>query len=113
MARYTAGKIREIERKLGELPPVKRESHSARQAIGMLAGEIRKLRKRGYTLEQIAEELRGEGLGIAAPTLASYLRQGRRGPGAAGKPARARKAAEPAASTGSGTFTPPPDPDEI
>ena len=112
VARHTTGKIRKIERKLGGLPPVERKDHSTRQAIRMLAGEIRKLQKRGYTLDQIAGELRGEGLGIATPTLAAYLRQDQRKPAATRKAAKARKA-EPASVAARGTFTPPDDPGEI
>ncbi len=41
----------------------------------MLAKEIVALQKRGYTLEQIAETLRGEGLAISTPTLKSYLQR--------------------------------------
>jgi len=33
------------------------------------------LQKRGYTLDQISETLRGEGLDITTPTLKSYLQR--------------------------------------
>ena len=41
----------------------------------MLANEIETLKKRGFTIEHIAEMLRGEGMDIATPSLKIYLRQ--------------------------------------
>lgn len=121
--RYTTETVRDIEKRLRDLPPVRQEDHSTRETIRMLAGEIRKLQKRGYTLEQIAGELRGDGLGIAPATLAAYLRPDRRKAGTAAKPAgqkradpapaTAGKTEEPAAAPSRGTFTPLPDPDDL
>lgn len=93
--RFTDEQIREIGKQLGELPPV--PGHTKRQAIAMLAGEIRKLQERGYNLRQVAEQLRSLGLNITSGTLGSYLpkaparkpRRLRRGRPASGLPERA------------------------
>lgn len=45
------------------------------------------LQKNGYTLEQISQVLRGEGLDVATPTLKSYLLRAR--------PASKKPAAQP------------------
>ena len=42
-------------------------------AVKLLAREIEGLQRRGYSLEQIAEMLRGGGLVVSTPTLKSYL----------------------------------------
>jgi hypothetical protein len=46
---------------------------SKKEVIGLLSKEIRSLQKRGYTLEQIASSLKGEGLDISTYTLKSYM----------------------------------------
>ena len=43
------------------------------QAVRLLAGEIQTLQRRGYTLEQVGEMLKGGGLVLTTPTLKSYL----------------------------------------
>ena len=43
------------------------------QAVRLLAGEIQSLQRRGYTLEQVGEMLKGGGLVLTPPTLKSYL----------------------------------------
>jgi hypothetical protein len=42
-------------------------------AVKLLAREIEGLQRRGYSLEQIAEMLKGGGLVVSTPTLKSYL----------------------------------------
>src|ERR1035438_8778202 len=42
-------------------------------AVRLLAREIEGLQRRGYSLEQIAEMLKGGGLVVSTPTLKSYL----------------------------------------
>jgi hypothetical protein len=63
------------------------------EAVKLLAREIEGLQRRGYSLEQIAEMLKGGGLDVSTPTLKSYLSRARttreRGKGAG----RRRKAA--------------------
>ena len=43
------------------------------EAVKLLAREIEGLQRRGYSLEQIAEMLKGGGLIVSTPTLKSYL----------------------------------------
>ena len=63
------------------------------EAVKLLAREIEGLQRRGYSLEQIAEMLKGGGLVVSTPTLKSYLSRAKttreRGKGAG----RRRKAA--------------------
>jgi hypothetical protein len=63
------------------------------EAVKLLAREIEGLQRRGYSLEQIAEMLKGGGLIVSTPTLKSYLSRAKttreRGKGAG----RRRKAA--------------------
>jgi hypothetical protein len=67
-----AGKLREL--------PAKQDArrHTKRAAVALLSREIAELKRRGYTLEQIAEALSGAGLPIATPTLKNYLHRSRR-----------------------------------
>lgn len=75
--KYTQEKIEEIAKRLRALPPVdkKKIEHSRLETVRMLRGEISAMQKRGYSLDQIAETLRGEGLDIVTPTLKSYLQR--------------------------------------
>ena len=74
---YSNEKLGAIAAKLKTMPVIekKKQEHSKQDAIKMLAKEIAALQKRGYTLDQIAETLRGEGLDITTPTLKSYLQR--------------------------------------
>jgi hypothetical protein len=60
-----------------------------------LAQEITALQERGYTIEEVAESLRGHGLDITTPTLKNYLQRAK---GAGGKSRRARRPAGPSRS---------------
>lgn len=75
--KYTTDKLETIAAKLRTMPPVekKKQEHSKQEAIKVLSKEIGAMQKRGYTLDQIAEALRSEGLLIATPTLKSYLQR--------------------------------------
>ena len=75
--KYTTEQLEAIAAKLREMPPVenKKQEHSKQEAVRILSKEIATLQKRGYTLDQISETLRGEGLSIATPTLKSYLQR--------------------------------------
>ena len=75
--KYTTEQLEAIASKLREMPPVekKKQEHSKQEAVRVLSKEIAALQKRGYTLDQISETLRGEGLSIATPTLKSYLQR--------------------------------------
>lgn len=120
---YTTEHIEGIAAKLREMPPVekKKQQRSKQEAIKMLSKEINALKKRGYTLDQIAETLRGEGLDIKAPTLKSYLQRAK---GKAVKKAPANASADTpstltvnasadAGAASTAAFIPKPDSDEI
>ena len=74
---YSNEKLGAIAAKLKTMPVIekKKQEHSKQDAVKVLAKEIAALQKRGYTLDQIAETLRGEGLDITTPTLKSYLQR--------------------------------------
>lgn len=74
---YTTEQLEGIAARLRDLPPIekKKQVHSKAEAVRFLAKEIAALQKRGYSLDQIAESLRREGLDIATPTLKSYLQR--------------------------------------
>ena len=74
---YTAARVEEIASKLRELPTIEPppKDLTKQEVVKMLAKEIKSLQKRGYSLEQIASSLKGEGLDISTPTLKSYLQK--------------------------------------
>ncbi|TFW18289.1 protein mobC [Duganella callida] len=115
--KYTSEQIDAIAAKLKGLPAVeKRNQHFSKQeAIALLTKEITALQKRGYTLQQIAEALRGEGLDIATPTLKSYLLRNRtarqKTPAPPSRPAAVATKDKGAARTAS--FPVSPDTDDI
>jgi hypothetical protein len=93
------------------------QEHSKQEAVRILSKEIAALQKRGYTLDQISETLRGEGLNIATPTLKSYLQRAKpakkapvQAPGDTPPPRPAVKKPEDASKA---TFTPKPDSSDI
>ena len=79
--KLTRARIEEIALKLRGMPPAPpAEVPSTKQdAMKLLANEIASLQRRGYTLEQITESLRGEGLELTTPTLKSYLSRAKAG----------------------------------
>lgn len=119
--KYTTEQIEAIASKLREMPPVekKKQKHSKQEAVRVLSKEIAALQKRGYTLDQISETLRGECISIATPTLKSYLqraKQAKKAPVLAPKdtprpplPPAVKKPAD----TSKATFTTKPDSDDI
>lgn len=72
---FTEEKVAEIAKKLEALPAVQPPPRklNKQEVVTSLRKEIEALRERGYTLEHIAEVLRGEGLDIGGTTLKSYL----------------------------------------
>jgi hypothetical protein len=74
---YTAAQVQEIASKLRELPAIEAppKDLTKQEVVKMLAKEIKSLQKRGYSLEQIASSLKGEGLDISTPTLKSYMQK--------------------------------------
>jgi intein-encoded DNA endonuclease-like protein len=72
---YTPEQAEKIAATLRSLPAMEPPPKKLTKAevVKLLSKEIRDLQKRGYTLEQIAGSLKGEGLDISTPTLKSYL----------------------------------------
>ena len=69
---YSEDKVEEIRSKLKGLPPKKVEL-TKQEVVKSLKKEIEELKKKGYTLQDIADTLKGSGITISAPTLRSYL----------------------------------------
>jgi len=121
--KYTTEQLEAIAAKLRDMPPVekKKQEHSKQEAVRILAKEITALQKRGYTLDQISETLRGEGLSIATPTLKSYLQRAKpakkapvQAPGdTPPPPPPPPSAVKKTVDTSKATFTPKTDSDEI
>jgi hypothetical protein len=124
---YTNEKLEAIAAKLKTMPVVekKKQEHSKQDAVKILSKEIAALQKRGYTLDQIAETLRGEGLEITTPTLKSYLQRIKSGKNKDSKPVQktepqntvtpvSKKAeiGQPSKES-KASFTPKPDSDDI
>jgi DNA-binding CsgD family transcriptional regulator len=121
--RYTKEMLEAIAVKLRDMPPIeeKTKEYSKQDAVKILAKEITALKARGYTMDQIAETLKGEGLDISTPTLKNYLQRAR--PAAKRQDRRTKKDTPPAAarpavqekptSKAKATFTPTPDSDDI
>ena len=117
--KYTAEQLEAIAAKLRQMPPAekKKRDFSRQEAVKILAKEITALQRRGYSLEQISESLRGEGLDVATPTLKNYLQRS--------KPAKKHHATTPPAEASAhppatkpanspkAAFTPKPDSAEI
>ena len=120
--KYTIEQIEAVRSKFRELPPAekKKQEFGKSDVVKMLAKEIVVLRKRGYTLEQISDYFKGEGMDIGTPSLKSYLQRAKAA--AAPKP-KASKDTPPAppqapqtpktAETPKGSFSPRPDSDDI
>ncbi|MEI6420586.1 MAG: protein mobC [Lentisphaerota bacterium] len=115
---YNNEKLEAIAAKLKTMPVIekKKQEHNKQDAIKVLAKEIAALQKRGYTLDQIAETLRGEGLDITTPTLKSYLQRIKAGKNK--EPKKEQKnttqaAAQKEQDTAKASFTPRTDSDDI
>ena len=91
--------IEAIAEKLRSMPPIdkSKQERTMQETIKILTKEIHLLQKRGYTLDHIAESLRGEGLDIATPTLKTYLHRTK------GKTATKTKGTTTAKTTGETT----------
>ena len=77
MATLTVEQVEQISAKLKELPAVenKKRPVSKQEAIKLLAKDIKAMQARGYTLEQVSEQLKQLGVSLATPTLRSYLKR--------------------------------------
>jgi hypothetical protein len=73
--RLTRAQIAAIAEKAKLMPPAPpaEVNVTKQEAVRLLAAEIAGLQRKGYTLEQIAESFRGDGLDLSTPTLKSYL----------------------------------------
>lgn len=121
--KYTTEQLDTIAARLRDMPAVEKPKQqlSKQAAVAVLAREITSLRKRGYTLVQIAEALRGEGLDIATPTLKNYLQRTKSAPKIAAKTAAKKTADTPRPPSGTGkrtvgsksAFAAPADTDDI
>lgn len=113
--KLTTEKIEAIALKLRELPPIekKKTEVSKQEAVRLLSKEITAMQKRGYTLLQISEALRGEGLNIATPTLKTYLQKARPARKISGTKANETPPSSKPANGGTQSFTPQADSDEI
>ncbi len=113
---YSLEKIDAIAKKLQSLPPIEKKQPdlTKSESIKKLSKEITELQKRGYTLEQIAESLSGEGLTITTPTLKSYLQREKQGKTKKTKePSKTTAIEQTQAKKSKASFTPRPDSDEI
>ena len=91
-----------MERSLQKLPALTNNSQpdqkgGKREEGKKLAGDLGGLQKRGFTLEQIIDSLRGVGLEISTPTLRNYRQRAKK---------QSRK--RPKVKAGGGASAPPP-----
>jgi hypothetical protein len=70
----TANRLAEELRAIPPKDPAKRKLDK-QGFVRLLAQEIIALQQRGYTIEEVAESLRGRGLDITTPTLRNYLQR--------------------------------------
>ncbi|SDC19682.1 hypothetical protein SAMN05216345_101886 [Cupriavidus sp. YR651] len=111
--KYTSEQIDTIASKLRQMPEVKnkRQDHSKQEAVKILLKEIAAMQKRGYSLDQISETLRNEGLNIATPTLKNYLQRAKAVSKKAATPGKQQRTtvAPRQMSNQKATFAPRPD----
>ncbi len=74
---YTEEELAVMEQKLLALPPIEaaKRKRNKQGAVIRLAKAIATLQERDYTIEDIADSLRGVGLDLSTPTLKSYLQR--------------------------------------
>ncbi|MEI2782218.1 MAG: protein mobC [Candidatus Competibacter sp.] len=70
---YTLEQIERIATKLEALPKIEKARFGKRDAIERLSKSILNVLKRGYSMDDIADSLREEGLNLTASTLRTYL----------------------------------------
>jgi hypothetical protein len=74
---YTVESANRMAEELRAIPakdPAKRKLDK-QGMVSLLASELIALQQRGYTIEEVAESLRGRGLAITTPTLKNYLQR--------------------------------------
>ena len=99
---YTVESANRMAEELRAIPakdPAKRKLDK-QGMVSLLAGELIALQKRGYTIEEVAEGLRGRGFTITTPTLKNYLQR------AKSKTEKRAKNGARTASSGSGSGLP-------
>ena len=121
---YTLEQIERIAEKLDRLPKVEKAQFGKRDAIERLSKSILNVLKRGYSMDDVADHLRKEGLNLTASTLKTYLHR------RTAKPVKAKNDPTPISSSepkahetpspmktalpvSRGTFVPREDSDEI
>ena len=84
--KLTLAKVDAIAAKLRELPAREPRARvvSKQETVELLLNEIHALKKRGYTIKEIAQILSAEGASLTAGSLSNFLWRCRE----AGKPAR-------------------------
>lgn len=114
--KFSKEELAAVATKLRDLPGKKdAKKHSKRAAIALLSREIEELKRRGYSIEQIAEALNGSGLPISTPTLKNYLHRSRRivGKQSGSRQVKARRVPGKQPVSASSSFDPGPDSDDI
>lgn len=80
-AKFTAEQVESVAEKLRNMPAVdnkkKTPDLNKQDVIKTLSKDIRAMQKRGYTLEMIANILKGENISVSVPTLRNYLQTSR------------------------------------
>jgi hypothetical protein len=73
----TVQQIEDLSKKLKGMPPVAKtdQKKSKQEAVAILSDEIAGMKEKGYSLEMIADALKGGGLTLTVPTLKSYLQR--------------------------------------
>jgi hypothetical protein len=91
----TRARIAEIAAKLRKIPPAPPAEVNVtnQEAVRLLEREIAGMQRKGYSLEQIVESLRGEGLVLSRPTLKSYRSRAKAANGRGRHPSSASRAA--------------------
>jgi intein-encoded DNA endonuclease-like protein len=79
---FTREQVEEIAAQIKAMPKVEPppKDLTKQEVVKALSKEIKSLRTKGYTMEQIAMSLKGFGLDISTPTLRSYLQNSKRKP---------------------------------
>ena len=67
-----------LQNTLNELPEKTRDTMSARESVQYLSNEIQSALMRGYTLQEITEIMRDNGIELSAGTVRSYLTRRKR-----------------------------------
>ena len=78
---------------LEELPEKPKEDLSLREAVGQMQDSLKAALAKGYSYEELAQMLAGQGIQISAFTLKNYVPSGKRST-AKGKPRKTKNAQE-------------------